>query len=343
MITTASERQEMANPPVLPRLGFVGVGWIGRNRMASILESGCAEICALSDPNENAACEAASMVKGAVVAADLSDLLSLDLDGIVIATPSGMHSEQVLLALDHGLNVFCQKPLGRNAGETEAMVQKARSVNRNLGVDLSYRGLAGADTLRRMAVSGEIGDIYAADLVFHNAYGPDKPWYYDLSRSGGGCVMDLGVHLVDLALWILNYPDVEAVSSKLFAAGKPWDPGMGCVEDFAEARIDLANGAVIRLSCSWRISAGCDAVIAATFYGTEGGLSITNQDGSFYHFRADRFRSTSRETLSDGDMGWWGRTAVEWVRRLGERRGYDAGIEHQVTVARIMDSMYGRS
>lgn len=326
----------------MPRLGFLGVGWIGRNRMVSILESGQAEVCAISDPDEKSLCDAASLVKGAAISEDLLDLMKLDLDGIVIATPSAIHAEQVLLALDHGFSVFCQKPLGRNTLETKKAVEKAKNANKRLGVDLSYRGLEGAERIRRMAMGGEIGEIYAADVVFHNAYGPDKPWYYDLSQSGGGCVMDLGVHLVDLALWILGYPDVASVSSKLFAAGTPWTPERKCVEDFAAARIDLANGAVINLSCSWRISAGCDAVIAATFYGTHGGLSLHNQNGSFYHFRAERFRSTSREIISDGDTQWWGRTAVDWVRRLMENKEYDPEIEHQVTVSRVLDAIYGR-
>lgn len=78
---------------------------------------------------------------------------------------------------------------------------------------------------------------------------------------------------MDLALWILDYPEVASVSGRLFAGGKPWSPERNCVEDFASARIDLVNGAVIHLSCSWRVSAGCDAVIGATFYGTRGGLS----------------------------------------------------------------------
>jgi predicted dehydrogenase len=342
MNAVASEVTGSRTVSGLPRLGFLGLGWIGRNRMASILESGQALVCALSDPDEKALCEAASLAKGVIMADDLSELLKLDLDGLVIATPSAKHTEQAALALDHGFSVFCQKPLGRTTGETRKVVEKARSAGRNLGVDLSYRGLAGAEMMRRMAMGGEIGEIYAADLVFHNAYGPDKPWYYDLSRSGGGCVMDLGVHLVDLALWVLGYPEVASVSSKLFAAGKPWNPSMECVEDYAGARIDLVNGAVINLSCSWRISAGCDAVIAAAFYGTNGGLSLMNKEGSFYHFRAERYRSTSREIISDGDTRWWGRAAVDWVRRLGQKSDYDPEIEQQVTVSRVLDAIYGR-
>src|SRR5437868_1219219 len=126
--------------------------------------------------------------------------------------------------------------------------------------------------------------------MFHNAYGPDKPWFYDRRLSGGGCVIDLGIHLVDLALWALGRPAVTGVSSRLFASGRRLLPAGEAVEDYAEARLDLASGATVRLSCSWRLPAGQDAVIEAAFYGTRGGAALRNRNGSFYELAAERFQ-----------------------------------------------------
>src|SRR5512138_3737632 len=70
---------------------------------------------------------------------------------------------------------------------------------------------------RDLVREGALGEVYAVNLVFHNAYGPDKPWFYDARLSGGGCVMDLGIHLVDLALWALGFPEVEVLASRLAA------------------------------------------------------------------------------------------------------------------------------
>src|SRR3712207_9229647 len=78
------------------------------------------------------------------------------------------------------------------------------------------------------------------DLTFHNAYGPDAAWFYDKRAAGGGCVMDLGVHLVDLALWALDFPEVASVSSQLLSGGAPLGPD--AVEDYAVAQIGLADG-----------------------------------------------------------------------------------------------------
>src|SRR5262252_8142631 len=103
---------------------------------------------------------------------------------------------------------------------------------------------------------GKLGRIYAADLVFHNAYGPDKAWFYDTALSGGGCVMDLGVHLVDLALWVLDFPAVGEVSARLFAGGEPLNGRADRVEDYAVATLELESGAAVRIACSWRLHAG---------------------------------------------------------------------------------------
>ncbi len=116
--------------------------------------------------------------------------------------------------------VFCQKPLGRSTDEVRQVVEAARQTDRLLGVDLSYRYTQGLQQIRDLVRSGELGHIHAADLTFHNAYGPDKDWFYDKARAGGGCVVDLGVHLVDAVLWILDFPEVIKVSSALYAGGE---------------------------------------------------------------------------------------------------------------------------
>ena len=130
--------------------------------------------------------------------------------------------------------------------------------------------------LRSVVRSGSIGEIYAADLVFHNAYGPDKPWFYDRRLSGGGCLIDLGVHLVDLGLWIFGFPSVESVQGRLFDHGRPYVASDAGVEDYATGEVALAGGRTMRFTCSWNLHAGCDAEISATFYGTDGAVAFRN-------------------------------------------------------------------
>ncbi len=325
-----------------PRIGFLGVGWIGRHRMQAMLETGAVEAAAIADPSPEMAAEAQKLAPGAELVADLDGLLDAGVDGVVIATPSAMHAEQSIRALERGVAVFCQKPLGRTAAEAKAVVDAARRADRLLGVDLSYRATDGMRHIREIVQRGDLGRIYAVDLVFHNAYGPDKQWFYDPALSGGGCVMDLGVHLVDLALWTLSFPKVTDVSGKLFSGGEPLGPSPDRVEDFAVATIGLETGTAVQVACSWRLQAGCDAMISAAFYGTQGGAALRNVDGSFYDFVAERYRGTSRETLASPPDAWGGRAAAEWARRLASGDRFDPEADRLVEVSAVLDRIYGR-
>ncbi|MCK8780902.1 Gfo/Idh/MocA family oxidoreductase [Rhizobium sp. NTR19] len=324
------------------RLGFLGVGWIGRHRMEAILSSGIAEAAAIADASSETVQEAAKLAPSANVVSSLDELLQQDLDGIVIATPSAQHAEQSIKALESGVAVFCQKPLGRTAQEVDAVIAAAKKADRLLGVDLSYRHTKGMQQIRELIRAGELGKVFAADVTFHNAYGPDKPWFYDKSLSGGGCVMDLGIHLIDLALWALDFPEVTSVSSNVIAGGAPLGSS-DKVEDYGVATLTLAGGTVIRIACSWRLQAGCDAIIEASFFGTDGGAAMRNVNGSFYDFTAERFRGTSRESLIEPPDDWGGRAAVAWARQLAEGGRYDPKCERLADTARAMDQVYGNA
>jgi len=326
----------------MTRLGFLGVGWIGRNRMEAIARSGVAEITAIADPSPERRAAALAACPAAIACEHLGQLLELPLDGIVIATPSALHAEQAIAALERGRAVFCQKPLARTAGESLRVIAAARANDALLGVDLSYRHTAATRAIQEIVRRGELGRIFAIDLVFHNAYGPDAPWFYDKAAAGGGCVIDLGVHLVDLALWLLGYPEVIEVDSRIYAGGKLLAPDGDQVEDFAAVQLLLAGGIVARLGCSWRLSAGRDAVIEAAVYGTEGGVAMHNVNGSFYDFVAERYRGTACEQIASPPDDWGGRAAVAWAERLAAGAGFDPEADRLVELARVLDAIYGR-
>ncbi len=323
------------------RLGFVGVGWIGRNRMQALIQSGLAEATTIVDPSPRMIEEAMALSPKARHAEGLDDLLADELDGVVIATPSADHAGQSIRALKAGKAVFCQKPLGRTAGEAQAVVTAAREADRLLGVDLSYRHTSAMQAIRALIESGELGKIFSVDLTFHNAYGPDKSWFYDRRLSGGGCLIDLGVHLIDLVLWCLGDPAVSNVSSRLLRDGKMLTPAAEEVEDFASATFDLDDGTTVRLACSWRLQAGRDAVIEARFFGTNGGCGLRNIDGSFYDLTAERYCGTHMHTLVSPPDDWGGRAALAWARKLTADKGFDEDCETIVSVAETIDRIYG--
>jgi predicted dehydrogenase len=319
-------------------LGFLGTGWIGRNRMEAMLATGEAKAAAICDSSAEMAVSAQELAPDAEIVGSFDELLKCEPDGVVIATPSALHAEQCIEAFESGAAVFCQKPLGRSAAEVEAVIDAARTADRLLGVDLSYRHTAAMQAIRDRVRSGELEHVFAADLTFHNAYGPQSGWFWDPRLSGGGCLIDLGVHLVDLALWLFDFPDVTYARATLLRDGRP--AAADEVEDFAIAELSLGNGVHVRIACSWNLSAGRDAVIGATFYGTGGGAEMRNENGSFFDFSADLLKGRDRHTIASPPDDWGGRAAAEWVRSLAAGKGFSGSTEGLLSTAQTLDRLY---
>jgi predicted dehydrogenase len=323
-----------------PRIGFAGVGWIGHHRMkAMTADDGC-DVVGIVEPDEKMARAARELTSNLAQICSYEDLLSSGVDGIVIATPNALHAEQSIAALEKHISIFCQKPLARNCSETQWVVATARAADCLLCVDLSYRFVEGIGQIKELVQSGALGEIYAVDLSFHNAYGPDKAWFYEPSLSGGGCLIDLGIHLVDLALWILNFPAVLQVSGRLFAQGQRVRSRDCKIEDYAVGNLELERDIAVQLACSWKAHAGCDAVIDIFFHGTQGGARLRNVNGSFFDFVTERFQGTQREILSFPPEEWGGRAALDWLSRLSVSNRFDPEAERLVAVSEALDRIY---
>lgn len=158
-------------------------------------------------------------------------------------------------------------------------------------------------------------------------------------------MLDLGVHLIDLALAPLGFPAVTRVEGRLFSNGEVLRKGSERVEDYCVAIIETAGGTVINLSSSWNLHAGRAADISVAFYGTEGGAALHNINGSFYDFTGERFHGTETETLSNpANSQWqWGSLAtLEWINKLATKNEFDPDIARMITTAEIIDRVYGR-
>lgn len=340
---TANEQSTPGFKPAIgkPRLGFMGTGWIGRLRMEALATTDKARFSLVHDASSEAAEAAADLQPETEIVSSFEALLESDLDGIVIATPSALHARQCQQALRAGKAVFCQKPLARTRRETASVLSTAREADKLLAVDFSYRHLAGMEQLREMIAAGELGEIFAADLIFHNAYGPDKAWFYEVESSGGGCVMDLGIHLVDLLFWLLQKDNVSDLDSRLFHRGRKLLPPFTQVEDYAAVGLNL-DDTHARLCCSWNLHAGQDAVIEAKLYGSRGGAALQNVNGSFFDFEILRFDRTSTTRLAGFPDPWGGRALSRWVDKLSIGSRFDEEAEQALRVADVIDRIYCR-
>lgn len=327
---------------VKSNIAFIGTGWIGLNRMKSLLDQDIATAVAVLDPDVVNARAAAKAAPGAIIARNFDELLSTKPEAVVIATPSAMHASQCVTALENGMAVFCQKPLARTAEEAGQVISAAHRADKLLGVDLSYRYTDGMQKIYES--KNDLGKIYAVDLVFNNAYGPDKSWFFNKRLSGGGCLIDLGVHLIDLALWMLDFPAVSKVTSTLFSKGKMFEyDNSESVEDYVSAQLETVNGVMIRLVCSWNLPAGQDADIRASFFGTRASSLFYNINGSFYDFEAALCHGTSRKVISRPPDDWGGRALTNWALLLQEGSHFRNSAFEYYESARVIDRIYRKN
>lgn len=218
---------------------------------------------------------------------DYRELLAMpDLDFVSVCLPNHLHAPVTLEALEAGKHVHCEKPMAMNAAEAESMVAAMRKTGRILMVGLNNRFTAHAAWTRRFVEQGGLGDIYFAKCGWLRRNGlPPTGWFTDRARSGGGALIDLGVHFLDLALYFLGYPEPKTVTARTFRAfgGEPQadlhtfpghvaDPaGVHDVEDLATGFLDLAGGTALSFEISWASHIEREKVFYE-LYGTRAGL-----------------------------------------------------------------------
>ena len=222
------------------------------------------------------------------------------------------------------------------------MIDAARSADRLLGMDFGYRCVTGANAMRQLARSGALGSIYACELTFHNAYGPSAAWAYDRATAGGGCLLDLGIHLLDLAFWVLGSSRAEVQSASLRRSGRPLR-GEHDIEDYAAATLTTDGSVSVSLNCSWGLQAGRDASIAARFYGTKGGVGLRNTGGSFYDFVVERYEGARSVRLGACSSTWADEPIRDWAARMSNGRRFDPEVVGAISVSAALDAIYAAS
>jgi len=257
-------------------LGFAGVGWLGESLIANLPDADGLHLAGVQDARLELAQEIAARHGATWSGADFGDLLQLpDVEAVVISTPNALHVPQAMQALRAGKHVLVQKPLALSAADARAVVDLAQASGKLLFVDYTYRFL---DTMAAMraALKG-IGRPLSIGAEFHNIYGPgaEKSWVIDRRLSGGGALLDLGVHLLDLALWLLAPPSATVERADL--AG-------GAIEREASVRIRLGDQLPFDLAVSWNAPLAA-ARISLEVRGRHGRARWENVDGSFFRFR----------------------------------------------------------
>ena len=270
------------------RVGIIGSGGIAEGAHApgyKAIPDDC-ELVACCDVRPERAKAFAERFDLAHWYTDYRELLALpDLDAVSVCTPPFMHRDATVAALDAGLHVLCEKPMAMNVAEAQDMVAAAERAGKVLTIGHQQRFSPAAQAVKRAVDAGELGDIYyAKTAALRNRGAPTWGVFHIRKLNGGGPLIDIGVHALDVTMWLMGSPRPVAVFGATYMA-LAHRPGlknrMGTinveeydVEDLAAALIRFDNGATLMLETSWLLQMTERGASYTQLFGTEGSARL---------------------------------------------------------------------
>jgi len=331
------------------RVGIVGAGYIARARHIPCLQKNKhVALVAVADVSTKALEQVRSEFGMVANYTDYRQMYDKErLDAVCICTPNKLHARMTIEALCQGMHVLCEKPMALNADEGRAMADAALKANKILSIAFHYRYKGASRAAKRVVEAGELGDIYMARVLALRRRGiPTWGVFTNKDLQGGGALIDYGVHLLDLALWLMGNPkvvEVTGITSQRLGTqpnvnlGGEWDYQGFQVEDHAAAFIRFEGGKALQLEASWALNIAA-SVENVSLSGTEGGLDV-------FPFRVNK---AAHDMLLDWVPNWMpgeqdeGGTgqAADFVDAILEGRQPGVKAEEALQVSEIIDAIY---
>ncbi len=277
------------------RIGIIGLG-MGKSHIEGYQSHPAGEVVAVADMDEARLATVAEKYNIPSTYTDAARMLAEEkLDIVSVVTPNKFHKDLTIAALEAGCHVLCEKPMAMNAAEAEEMLAASKKCDRRLMINFSFRFRPQSFAMKKLIEAGELGNIYFGRTVWQRRRGMPGfgGWFGTKALAGGGPLIDLGVHRLDLALWLMNYPEPEWVIGSTYnpiasaiaaKQGKTYD-----VEDFAAAMIKFKNGATLELEASWAGNIKENELMETRLLGDKGGLHQYNVNGT-YEFEVELYR-----------------------------------------------------
>jgi predicted dehydrogenase len=269
------------------RIGIIGAGGIAQGaHLPNYKRLGQkVELVAVSDVSKEKAKEAAERFDIPRTYESFEDMLKEEeLDAVSVCTPNKFHKPAVIAALKAGCHVLCEKPPAMSVDEAREMADVAQSSEKHLVYGFHYRHTPEVETLKRFINAGELGNVYAARVHAIRRRGiPGWGVFTNKALQGGGPLIDIGVHMLDTALYLMDFPNaVEVVGVTYQNIGKrpgvglfgSWDWQNYSIEDMARGFIRFDNGASIILETSFAANVEKDEVMNVTLMGDQGGADV---------------------------------------------------------------------
>lgn len=272
------------------RAGIIGCGGIANGKhLPAMKKNGNFEIVAFCDLVEERAQKARQEygTEDAKVFTDYKELLKEDVEVVYVLTPNSAHAPLSIDALEAGKHVMCEKPMAKTYAEAKAMVEAAERTGKILTIGYQNRYRADSSYLKKVCQDGELGEIYYAKAhAIRRRAVPTWGVFLDAEKQGGGPLIDIGTHALDLTLWMMDNYEPEMVVGSVYRkladqtqtgnAWGDWDPSVFTVEDSAFGFIRMKNGATICLESSWALNSLDVREAQTTLCGTKAGADMSD-------------------------------------------------------------------
>jgi len=330
------------------KIGLVGAGSIGTIHAGSIRSIEEAELSAIVDVRLDRAKALAEEHGVEKVYEDYLEMLDREQpDAVVIATPNYLHARMTIDSLNRGAHVFCEKPMAMNAQEAEKMVKARNKSGKILMLGMCQRFRDDSKAIRDLVLRGELGNIYFTKITLLRRAGiPGMgSWFTTKAFSGGGPLIDLGPHVLDLALWLQGFPRPVSVKGYTFSKlgtqnkclgswGIPEPGGPFDVEDLAVALIRLEGGGVMHLETSWALYTK-DDTFNIVLSGDKAGASLTPS------FKFTEVEGKWVETeIKCAEVNVYLEEMKHFVECIKQNKSPEPLPEHGVLVMKIIDAIY---
>lgn len=239
-------------------VAVIGLGWPGQRHLEGYLQIPFVTVAAICDMSE--ALLTSTHARFPAIATATTDYQSIlarpDIDAVSICLPNWLHTPISIEAIQAGKHVLCEKPLANTLAEGERLTAAVHASDRIFMLALNNHFRVEIQALKRTIDVGTLGEIYYAKTGWMRRRwaGTVRGWFMEKEKSGGGPLIDLGVHMLDLALWLMGSPKAARVSGAVYdKLAKEMEPLLGPldIEDLGAGMIHLDNGATIYLETSW--------------------------------------------------------------------------------------------
>jgi len=337
------------------RIGVIGTGSIAREHLSAYQKNPYVEIYALCDINAELLASRAAEFGVERTFTSCEEMLKLpEIDAVSVCTWNCAHAPCAIAALNAGKHVLCEKPMALNAEEARAMKEAADRNGKLLMIGFVRRFGNDCDILKDLIDNDQFGEIYYAKATYLRRNGNPGGWFGEKARSGGGPLIDLGVHVIDLARYLLGGPKPVSVygatfhklgnrpgvkGGKAYLSARANDTTVCDVEDLATALIRFDNGAVISVEASFSLNLKQD-VGSIELFGTKAGAKIDPELEMYSEMNGYMTNVTLTNPTALSFDGLFAREIDHYVDCVRLGLPCRSPAEDGVTLMKILDAIY---